>query len=75
MPKARRPVVSRWGRDTEHYGIRNGRGPCLEDITRCPLGRRGYKTDRRVGDSFCFNFEILDSRTGMTTDGASNTWA
>ena len=75
MPKARRPVVSRWRTDTQQYHIMNSRGPGLEDITWCPLGRRGYKTDRRLGDSSSFNFEILDSRSGMTTEGASITWA
>ena len=75
MPKARRPVVFRWGGNSEQYRIVNSRDPGLEDITRRLLGRRDYKTDRCLGESFCFNFEIVDSRTGLTADGASITWA
>ena len=45
MPKARRPVVSRWRGDTEQCPIMKSRGPDLEVITLYPLGRRGYKTD------------------------------
>ena len=54
MPKARRPVVFRWGGNSEQYRIVNSRDPGLEDITRHLLGRRGYKTDRCLGESFWF---------------------